>query len=933
MMMQKKMLPARGAALAAALILFVCCGKKEPGLQLQADIVVGNATVLREGKQAETLEKEALLRPGDILTIPQGAKLKLSAGLGNTFYLNAESEISIDQKLRDNGAAALVIKLVKGEIYSVVNDPKMIGGSLEIDATVGNVRCTSGQFSAAKAATRLTVNTLVGSVDIVTAGDKDYTVNACTHWMIAGVNAEPQQRHVWEDDITPLKIWIGKTTIASALSLANCGGGIDAEENATPVFTDQPQSLAKVGKPYSASVSAADPESTVVTYSLVSGPQGMTIDAQTGQIAYTPSEEGEVRVQVRATDENSKFSDMDFTITVSDEAARQLKARLKAARMAGPADPVVIDASGSRNGSLGPKGLSYRFDINGDGAWDYPKNGEFGSKGKITHTFQKEGTFNVVLQIKNGDGQTARYSRSIVINTPPKAALTIDPQFGSKIASFTLDASRSSDVKDGDALQYRWDFGGDGEWDTPDDGTFGQQNNLTHSFDDTGTHTVIVQVKDSDGSTSAARSQVEISEVLAIDTLIAGDSISVGSLHEVKCRSTMPVIEYAWDFDGDGAFDKRGADSVGAHAYEKEGSYGLTCRIRDESGQTATKTKTVVVVNAGATVDAKGPYTVGVNSPLSVEGTAKDPDSKIISYSWDFDGDGKFDFSSSTSAETEYTFRNAGSYGIALTVKTGDGKSYTDSARVVVENTGPKAFAGKDIISRKGRKVELTGSGRDEDGAIVKYEWDFNADGTFDWRSADTGFVKHEYDEFSTAVLKVTDSDGATAFDTVKIVICPRGMEPVREGRFCVDTYEYPNQRGKLPAGNMSFGDAQKACRDAGKRLCTANEWEIACKGSGRKNSAYPYGDKYEVENCNTMGNSWASNKISKSGDFNTCKSRYDALDMSGNVAEWTSSGTSDKAYVYGGFWQSSADQSTCDAKVLLEKNKKYFYAGTRCCK
>ena len=50
----------------------------------------------------------------------------------------------------------------------------------------------------------------------------------------------------------------------------------------------------------------------------------------------------------------------------------------------------------------------------------------------------------------------------------------------------------------------------------------------------------------------------------------------------------------------------------------------------------------------------------------------------------------------------------------------------------LVSNKAPTASAGEDIISKKNRKIELVGTGTDEDGSIVLYEWDFNGDGTLE---------------------------------------------------------------------------------------------------------------------------------------------------------------------------------------------------------
>jgi hypothetical protein len=102
-------------------------------------------------------------------------------------------------------------------------------------------------------------------------------------------------------------------------------------------------------------------------------------------------------------------------------------------------------------------------------------------------------------------------------------------------------------------------------------------------------------------------------------------------------------------------------------------------------------------------------------------------------------------------------------------------------------------------MSRKNKKVKRNGTGEDPDGNIVKYEWDFNSDGTYDWSSNDTGYTEHSFTEYASPILKVTDSEGASSNDTVNIIICPKGMKAIEHGKFCIDRYEWPNKKGKKP--------------------------------------------------------------------------------------------------------------------------------------
>ena len=92
--------------------------------------------------------------------------------------------------------------------------------------------------------------------------------------------------------------------------------------NDAPTFTSTPVTTATVGKEYNYDVKATDPDIVdTLVYSLTIEPMGMTIDAATGLIKWTPTSEqtGSNDVAVRVADGSSTpaSSTQPFTITVS----------------------------------------------------------------------------------------------------------------------------------------------------------------------------------------------------------------------------------------------------------------------------------------------------------------------------------------------------------------------------------------------------------------------------------------------------------------------------------------------------------------------------------------------------------------------------------------------------------------------------------------
>ena len=79
-------------------------------------------------------------------------------------------------------------------------------------------------------------------------------------------------------------------------------------------------------------------------------------------------------------------------------------------------------------------------------------------------------------------------------NTAPLAQFTVGPETGRTTqVDLTFDASSSKDQEDTlDRLQFRWDFDGNGSWDTP----FESTPFATHRYNTAGTKTVRLQVRD-----------------------------------------------------------------------------------------------------------------------------------------------------------------------------------------------------------------------------------------------------------------------------------------------------------------------------------------------------------------------------------------------------------------------------------------------------
>lgn len=93
----------------------------------------------------------------------------------------------------------------------------------------------------------------------------------------------------------------------------------------------------------------------------------------------------------------------------------------------------------------------------------------------------------------------------------------------------------------------------------------------------------------------------------------------------------------------------------------------------------------------------------------------------------------------------------------------------------------------------------------------------------------------------------------------------------------------YPVQLSDHPVTFVTWSDADEYCKWKGKRLPTEAQWEKAARGTdGRE---FPWGNEFDTKKVNALGE---FSSTTPAGMFPDGKSPYGALDMAGNVQEWT---------------------------------------------
>jgi len=347
--------------------------------------------------------------------------------------------------------------------------------------------------------------------------------------------------------------------------------------------------------------------------------------------------------------------------------------------------------------------------------WDFG-DGEKGEGAEVVHQYTEPGTYKVQLHVfDNADIKNSKQTieSSIIINAAPVAKAE-SKRVISAHENTQFNASESFD-KDGFITEYHWDMG---------DGTFKNGESVVHSYSESGTYTVSLQVKDNSGvrnNMSETHYRLRVNspplpdaggDQLVNDSKVFFD----GSRSRDKDDS---IIQYLWDF-GD---NTTATGQMTAHTYSVPGTYRVILTVKDSSGTTsAVRSDTVsVTVNHPPVTDPGMTQIVATGEEVQFDGSfSSDPDGDIVSYEWEVEkGVIK------TGKKISYTYNQPAVYQVQLKVCDNAGAEDTQSINVIV-NSKPVAEIYSIDRHAPGQAVEFDGSGSyDIDGEIVEATWDF----------------------------------------------------------------------------------------------------------------------------------------------------------------------------------------------------------------
>lgn len=286
---------------------------------------------------------------------------------------------------------------------------------------------------------------------------------------------------------------------------------------------------------------------------------------------------------------------------------------------------------------------TYQWDFDGNGAYDHTSS----TTPVTTHTYSKKGSYNATIQVTDSSGLKRTDAVRIEVGAAPEAKASANPKSGPAPLEVVFKASGTD--SDGTIAFYEWDFDGDGnyDWKKVADG------NTTHTYSSAGSYSVVLRVTDNNGLTGTDSVFISVGGVpvsLPRAYPISGDApLKVTFLADGSDSDGTPYY-FAWDFDGDGVYDKQLYTARNStFTYTKAGTYNVTLKVTDNDGLSSTASLAITVTDPNpdgypAAFASVAPTNGGKPLKVGLSGRGTDPDGFITKYEWDFNGDGTYEW-------------------------------------------------------------------------------------------------------------------------------------------------------------------------------------------------------------------------------------------------------------------------------------------------
>ncbi|RLF59364.1 MAG: hypothetical protein DRN27_02860 [Thermoplasmata archaeon] len=288
--------------------------------------------------------------------------------------------------------------------------------------------------------------------------------------------------------------------------------------------------------------------------------------------SHTFTSESSFTVILNVTDDDGDYSIKEKTITISDRPS---------------ADFTFSPSSGSTSDTITFNDTSTDNDNISSWSWDFGDNSTAATTQNTTHSFSSKGTFNVTLNVTDGDGVSNEKIKQItIINSDPTSDFSAS--LNNATRPYTVTFTDKSSDSDGSIANYSWVFGGD-------ETNISTNSTVSHTFSGNGSYSISLTVTDNDGGTDEKNITIDVSSILPKPNFCfypADPSVdetvwfNYSSIYQDGC-----ISNWSWVLEDGARFYTKNMN----HIFSAHKTQNVTLTVTYNNGFTQNKTKKIVL--------------------------------------------------------------------------------------------------------------------------------------------------------------------------------------------------------------------------------------------------------------------------------------------------------------------------------------------------
>lgn len=382
---------------------------------------------------------------------------------------------------------------------------------------------------------------------------------------------------------------------------------------------------------------------------------------------------GTFAVHLRIVDENNLVENYyrDIEIVLGDRPL--ISAFIDATPGLTGVIPLQIRFDGGDSESLKGNIINYE--------WDFGDGSDIQIGRSVSYVYNDPGIYQVTLTVQDDFGKEATKTAEVeakTISSEPEARFQTVPAATEGLLTGTLpfvvrfDGSGSVDADD-DIVDYEWDFG---------TGSTSTGQNASHTFEEAGSYTVTLTVRDSQSQESTASLSVTVEEpgvksVIIADPQEGNVPLTIDFDGSSSSAFKGQIVSYEWDF-GDGTPSTITSARI-SHKYNNVGTFTVKLKVVTNQNELAEGELMVYIREIPLRACFEPSRHSGI-APLAVTFDSKCSTGAVATYSWDF-GDGK----TADVRKPAHEFIVPGTYNVTLEVADDKNNVNSFSDVIVVE--------------------------------------------------------------------------------------------------------------------------------------------------------------------------------------------------------------------------------------------------------